>query len=58
VPHMFAVLVVLALIFSATPGIAADPCAISEEHTSELQSHHDIVCRLLLEKKQTTETKP
>src|SRR5437773_12202917 len=22
----------------------------SEEHTSELQSHHDIVCRLLLEK--------
>src|SRR5437773_6792832 len=31
-------------------------CAIpairrSEEHTSELQSHHDLVCRLLLEKK-------
>src|SRR5471032_3506031 len=27
----------------------------SEEHTSELQSHHDLVCRLLLEtkKKQT-----
>src|SRR5438132_10017778 len=24
----------------------------SEEHTSELQSHSDIVCRLLLEKKQ------
>src|SRR3970282_2804192 len=23
----------------------------SEEHTSELQSHHDIVCSLLLEKK-------
>src|SRR5437773_5521049 len=23
----------------------------SEEHTSELQSHHDIVCRLLPEKK-------
>ena len=22
-----------------------------EEHTSELQSHHDLVCRLLLEKK-------
>ena len=21
----------------------------SEEHTSELQSHHDLVCRLLLE---------
>src|SRR5437773_7891158 len=23
----------------------------SEEHTSEFQSHHDLVCRLLLEKK-------
>jgi len=23
----------------------------SEEHTSDLQSHHDLVCRLLLEKK-------
>src|SRR5437667_6678308 len=35
----------------------------SEEHTSELQSHHDLVCRLLLEKKKkktkhtTTKTK-
>src|SRR5260221_3036460 len=27
----------------------------SEEHTSELQSHSDLVCRLLLEKKNTTE---
>jgi len=27
----------------------------SEEHTSELQSHHDIVCRLLLEKKKKTQ---
>src|SRR6266540_4505954 len=26
-------------------------CLRSEEHTSELQSHHDLVCRLLLEKK-------
>src|SRR5260221_4243747 len=26
----------------------------SEEHTSELQSHSDLVCRLLLEKKQRT----
>src|SRR5437667_9110611 len=26
----------------------------SEEHTSELQSHHDLVCRLLLEKKKTS----
>ena len=27
------------------------PAVRSEEHTSELQSHHDLVCRLLLEKK-------
>src|SRR5207249_11174801 len=29
----------------------AKPCARSEEHTSELQSRFDLVCRLLLEKK-------
>src|SRR5260221_8126260 len=28
----------------------------SEEHTSELQSHSDLVCRLLLEKKKKTQT--
>src|SRR5260221_4386558 len=28
--------------------------ARSEEHTSELQSHSDLVCRLLLEKKKMT----
>src|SRR5436190_13811495 len=28
----------------------------SEEHTSELQSHSDLVCRLLLEKKKKTES--
>src|SRR5947207_4114587 len=28
----------------------------SEEHTSELQSHSDLVCRLLLEKKKKTTT--
>src|SRR5438034_6709434 len=27
------------------------PAGRSEEHTSELQSHSDLVCRLLLEKK-------
>src|SRR5207237_8456124 len=36
-------------------GVAAfpvdDPQARSEEHTSELQSHLNLVCRLLLEKK-------
>src|SRR5260221_10021669 len=30
--------------------------ARSEEHTSELQSHSDLVCRLLLEKKKKKET--
>src|SRR5437667_5787041 len=29
----------------------------SEEHTSELQSHHDLVCRLLLEKKKKQTSK-
>src|SRR5437588_1866202 len=29
----------------------------SEEHTSELQSHSDLVCRLLLEKKKKTTQK-
>src|SRR5699024_11606740 len=29
----------------------------SEEHTSELQSRFDLVCRLLLEKKKTTTAK-
>src|SRR4051812_49486402 len=31
-----------------------DPALRSEEHTSELQSHVNLVCRLLLEKKKTT----
>src|SRR5260221_2886407 len=30
-------------------------CLRSEEHTSELQSHSDLVCRLLLEKKRRNE---
>src|SRR5699024_11518888 len=30
----------------------------SEEHTSELQSRFDLVCRLLLEKKKTEEKQP
>src|SRR5438034_7426902 len=30
----------------------------SEEHTSELQSHSDLVCRLLLEKKKKQKNKP
>src|SRR5437773_3759752 len=40
------------------PGLAlihAQERSRSEEHTSELQSHHDLVCRLLLEKKKWPE---
>src|SRR5438874_8834949 len=38
-------------------GYARNSCARSEEHTSELQSRRDLVCRLLLEKKKTKENK-
>src|SRR5437588_7895439 len=40
-------------------GDASSQCAESlrsEEHTSELQSHSDLVCRLLLEKKKKKAT--
>src|SRR2546430_2644519 len=33
-----------------------NPCARSEEHTSELQSQSNLVCRLLLEKKKNRPT--
>src|SRR5260221_4075830 len=35
----------------SSPPDPADHRCRSEEHTSELQSHSDLVCRLLLEKK-------
>src|SRR4029077_11736674 len=35
-----------------SPGMMLKSCVRSEEHTSELQSHLNIVCRLLLEKNQ------
>src|SRR5438874_9023431 len=41
----------LALIEAAGRIIVAERIARSEEHTSELQSRRDVVCRLLLEKK-------
>src|SRR5690349_22152482 len=37
--------------------ITADEHRRSEEHTSELQSRRDLVCRLLLEKKKKTNQK-
>src|SRR5258707_8488988 len=48
--------------FPAAPGGPPEPGAISasrsEEHTSELQSRQYLVCRLLLEKKQTRSNGP
>src|SRR3712207_8762324 len=44
---------------SAAPGFSSDgarPADRSEEHTSELQSRQYLVCRLLLEKKNTNAT--
>src|SRR5438876_2571742 len=48
----------------SSPVISESPCAKpacvrrSEEHTSELQSPVHLVCRLLLEKKKTTNIEP
>src|SRR5438034_7351349 len=41
-------------VVAAHVALARDRMDRSEEHTSELQSHSDIVCRLLLEKKKKT----
>src|SRR4051795_1068349 len=38
------------------PSSGGQTCARSEEHTSELQSHSHLVCRLLLEKKTSDPT--
>src|SRR5260221_8618353 len=50
-----------ALIFPTSPRMPGKSRIVgdvgrSEEHTSELQSHSDLVCRLLLEKKKKTST--
>src|SRR5699024_12274998 len=42
----------------SAPDIAGQNIARSEEHTSELQSRFDLVCRLLLEKKTEAHTTP
>src|SRR5690349_22132780 len=42
---------------SARASIASVRSTRSEEHTSELQSRRDLVCRLLLEKKKKTESR-
>src|SRR5215469_18824813 len=41
----------VSLLCAALPAIRRRLLARSEEHTSELQSRRDLVCRLLLEKK-------
>src|SRR5260370_8189732 len=41
-----------AILTSGLRSTSAPPTRRSEEHTSELQSHLNLVCRLLLEKKQ------
>src|SRR5438132_5911024 len=62
---LFAVICVIGIVVPANAGAqrlcfarhgpAADTADHrSEEHTSELQSHSDLVCRLLLEKKKRT----
>src|SRR5690242_21133039 len=40
-----------------TLSVLLGPLPRSEEHTSELQSHVNLVCRLLLEKKKKTKNK-
>src|SRR5947207_9708850 len=40
-------------VMTERPQLGDDEVPRSEEHTSELQSHSDLVCRLLLEKKNT-----
>src|SRR5438132_13844189 len=42
---------------AARPRVERQRPARSEEHTSELQSHSDLVCRLLLEKKKNNKKK-
>src|SRR5438034_8810397 len=59
-PEMTAFVNELRGMFGETLGVACDEAATltrSEEHTSELQSHSDLVCRLLLEKKKKNTNK-
>src|SRR5438105_8116118 len=44
------------LLLTARDGVEPEDPVRSEEHTSELQSRVDLVCRLLLEKKKNNET--
>src|SRR5260370_15110668 len=47
--------VIIEVFVLSVPFIVAVTLPRSEEHTSELQSHLNLVCRLLLEKKKNTQ---
>src|SRR5260221_3457004 len=51
--RVYVISAVIALYLNAFVGVVQALARRSEEHTSELQSHSDLVCRLLLEKKKT-----
>src|SRR5438034_6093315 len=64
-PHTTLFRSLVAVLGGALPGGAESPRPLSrdaaprsEEHTSELQSHSDLVCRLLLEKKKKIRYSP
>src|SRR5260221_6143259 len=48
----------VSVIFWSSIGLSSLDQKRSEEHTSELQSHSDLVCRLLLEKKKLKSCPP
>src|SRR5206468_4996236 len=48
---------IVTMLSPARPGLPDTPLHRSEEHTSELQSRSDLVCRLLLEKKKKNKNK-
>src|SRR2546428_10320314 len=53
-PHLrWADRALLIWLYRRCPGILSAITIRSDEHTSELQSRSDLVCRLLLEKKKT-----
>src|SRR5438034_7067242 len=55
---VFDAVIVFAVVYSVRSRRRVKPLWLlrSEEHTSELQSHSDLVCRLLLEKKNKRQT--
>src|SRR5438034_8882340 len=50
-PFRMFTLAALAVLCAPVSAVPISPDVRSEEHTSELQSHSDLVCRLLREKK-------